>query len=221
MRKVKYYLREISDPSIIQYGPPRTGSTLLWNVLRAVCHEKDVQRCHRLSRFRKSVFCRSPIIVSVRNPIDCISSSIQRFEKVPSNEVLNEQLAMYERNGIWDLLEVKNKSNALIMKYENFYQDWDYIFSKIEGFLQIKISDNLKKECIDNFSIEQVEKKSKALGSFSNYDKNDFIHGKHISEYKGKVGHGEEYLPAELVEKIYTKFKVIFDEFGYSKPVVI
>ena len=58
---------------------------------------------HRLSKFEKN-YRSAPVVVSIRNPLDSISSSIQRYGKDPTDEVIKEQIQEYEKEGLWDIL---------------------------------------------------------------------------------------------------------------------
>lgn len=208
--------KEFINPPLIQFGPPRTGSTLLWNILRTAYPNREVLKLHKLNHYQKSALCESCIVATIRNPLDFISSSIQRYEKEPTIRVIEQQLDEYERLGIWDLLELENNPRAIVLKYEDFIFDWDHAYRKIEDFLGEGISDESKKACLEKYSIEAVEKKAVSLGSFSNYDREDHIHGKHISKFRGKIGYYSEYLNEDMINKIYNRFTVIFSEFGYE-----
>ena len=77
---LKERINYFAHPPIIQFSPPRTGSTLLWNTLRVCFPEREVKKVHRLSKFEKN-YRSAPIVASIRNPLDSISSSIQRYGK--------------------------------------------------------------------------------------------------------------------------------------------
>ena len=40
----------------------------------------------------------------------------------------------FEINGIWDVIEIQNNKNVLMLKYEDFVNDFDVIFNGIEKF---------------------------------------------------------------------------------------
>lgn len=218
IRQLKHHTKNFLIPPIVQFGPPRTGSTLLWNILRTVCLSQNVEKSHSLSVFQKSIFCKSQIVVSIRNPIDSISSSIQRFETTPTIEIIENQLDMFEQNGIWDVISIKNRPKVLILKYEKFAHDWTYMFSELERFLELTIKEETKEACIAEYNIDSVEKKARSLGAFANYDKVNHIHGKHISKFRGAVGYGKNYLNKQMIDRIYERFEIFFKEFGYDYP---
>jgi hypothetical protein len=136
----------------------------------------------------------------------------------PSLEVVERQLREFERNGMWDLLDLKGNPRALILKYEAFVNDWDHLFFNLEEFFEVRISERKKKECLSKYSINEVEKRARSLGSFSTYEKESQIHGRHISQFRGRVGYGVEFLSAEMIEMIYDRFRLIFEAFSYDDP---
>ena len=92
----------------------------------------------------------------------------------------------------------------------------EYMFAELEDFFKVSISDHLKSRVVEEFSLDEVKKKSESRGDFANYDKEDQIHGKHISQYSGASGYYKEYLGNEQIQLIYTHFKKVFDAFGYE-----
>ncbi|MEO1003955.1 MAG: sulfotransferase domain-containing protein [Cyanobacteria bacterium J06638_7] len=178
-------------------------------------------KSHRLSQYQtKEWFDTSKIICSIRNPCDAIASSLQRRSnnQAPSSASVKRQLEEFERFGIFDVVALHSNPNAMVLRYEDFYDNWDYLFSRIESFLQISISLGVRKRCMDELAIEVVEAKSRRLGGFSNYDKTDHIHGQHISQYRGQVGYGVDFLGREFSQQVYTRFQVVFEEFHYPTP---
>ena len=170
---------------------------------------------HRLSKFEKN-YRSAPVVASIRNPLDSISSSIQRYGKDPTDEVIKEQIQEYEKEGLWDILEIKNKSNVKILKYADFAFNFSLMFSELEEFFGKKIDAKLKKHVVKTYSINKVKEKSYDYGEFSNYDKENHIHGKHISKYSGASGYYSDFLERDQIEMVYRHFKDVFDAFGYE-----
>lgn len=209
--RVGYFL----NPPVIQFSPPRTGSTLLWNTLRICFPEREVHKAHRLGSFEKR-FRSAPIVSSIRNPLDSISSSIQRYGKEPTDEVVRQQIQEYDGEGMWDIFEIQNKPNVKILKYEKFAFDFDYMFAELESFFEQEIPAELKRQVVDEFSLDKVKKKSESRGEFANYNKEDQIHGQHISKFSGASGYYKEFLSSDQIESIHKHFKDVFDAFDYE-----
>lgn len=210
--------QELVSPSTIQFSPPRTGSTLVWNLLRLAFPERRVLKQHRLSTFQRSRLYRSPIVCSVRNPLDSIASSLERYQQQPTDQIIDEQIAMYEHQGLWQTLELIDNPRASVLRYEDFVNDWPYLFSAIESALGKTISPSAIRECYDRFSIDVVESRCKQLGHFDNYDPVDHIHGCHISQYRGRVNYFDRVLTHEMTVKIYEHFQPVFAAFDYPRP---
>ena len=69
---------------------------------------------------------------------------------------------------------------------------------------------------VETCSIGKVKEKSDSYGEFSNYDKEDHIHGKHISKHSGASGYYSDFLERDLIEMVYRHLKDVFDAFGYE-----
>jgi len=213
--KLKARVGYFVSPPIIQFSPPRTGSTLLWNTIRVCFPDKEVKKSHKLGKFEKK-YRNAPIVASIRNPLDSISSSIQRYGRQPTEDVVRQQIKEYENQGMWDILEIRNKPKVKILRYEDFAFDFKFMFSELEEFFQTPIPETLKTEVNERYSIDKVKKKSEDYGDFANYDKEDQIHGKHISQYSGASGYYKDYLGEDQIQLVYTHFKEVFDAFGYE-----
>jgi len=211
LKKINYFL----NPPIIQFSPPRTGSTLLWNTLRVCLPKREVKKAHKLSAFEIR-FRSAPIVASIRNPLDSISSSIQRYGKDPTDEVVMQQIEEYERLGMWDILEIQNKPNVKILKYEEFAFDFTFMFRELEDFFQQPIPQQLKQQVIENYSIDKVKTKSDSRGEFTNFNKEDQIHGQHISKFSGASGYYMDFLSSKQIESIQKRFKPVLQAFDYA-----
>lgn len=207
----KYFI----NPPIIQFSPPRTGSTLLWNVLRHVVPQRRVLKTHNLIAKYLKESNEVKIIISVRDPVDSISSSIQRYSQVPTHDVVVDHIKRFECHGIWQVLEVKDYSNVTILRYEDFAFDWAYLFESLETSLGCVINQDVQRFCVSNYRLERVAKKANELGDFGNIDSKDQIHGKHISDFRGRVGHGHENLSPEQIDLINESFRPYSEAFGY------
>lgn len=207
-------------PPLIQFSPPRTGSTLLWNILRVCLPSVQVVKQHTLTAYQKCFLNRSKIVSSVRNPLDAVASSIQRYDRYPSRKEVEHQIAQFKQNGIWDVLWAKRNSRALVLKYEDFVNDYNFIYDKLELFLGVRILQEHKDYIATEFSIDAVKRKSEKLKKFTNEDKDTHIHGQHISRFQGTVGYYHEYFDKPSVKLIYWHFREIFKEFNYEVPTL-
>lgn len=127
-----------------------------------------------------------------------------------------QQIEEYDRLGMWDILEIRNKRNVKILKYEEFAFNFEFMFSELEDFFHQSIPQALKQQVINDYSIDKVKGKADARGSFSNYNKEDQIHGQHISKFSGASGYYRYFLSPKQIETIQQRFKQVFEAFDYS-----
>ena len=96
-----------------------------------------------------------------------------------------------------NLKEWSNKRNILWLKYEDFFNNFDYIFTQLEDFFDIKISDEQRNHIISNYSLSTNKKRSKNFQNFSQYDVKSQIHGNHITS-NGQINKWNEIIPRNL-----------------------
>ena len=92
-----------------------------------------------------------------------------------------------------------NLENILLLRYEDFAQNQEYIATNLINFLSISYKRRLN-SIIKKFNIENVSKMSKKFDSFNEYDKKTHIHGNHISATKGSSVY--KYLDKEVINLI-------------------
>jgi len=86
----------------------------------------------------------------------------------------------------------------VITKFEDFYNNFNYIFDCLNDIFSVKIMIEKRKSLQEKYSIENVMKKVSKLNNFSETDEHNMFHGQHISEYKGQPGKWTQYVPLEL-----------------------
>jgi hypothetical protein len=198
-------INRLIGKTIVQFGPPRSGSTLVYNILRDVFPKKYIEKRHTYRHNDLKV----PVVVTYRHPLDCIASSIQRYELTPTDEVIEQQISEFEENGIWDVLAIKDNPNVLMLRYEEFVYDFEVIFNGIEKFFDIKIPLETRNVLTGRYQIEAVETIVEKMGTWAKYDKRTYWHGKHISRYKGVPFYYKEFFQADQIaylESVYKKF---------------
>lgn len=118
--------------SIIQFSPGRSGSTLIWNILKEFY--PNVLKVHNLRYSPNAKF-----ISTIRDPRDILKSRLLIYEKPITHENIDIEINLMIKHGLQDLLIIKGKTNVLVLKYENFWNNYDYIFDHLEQFLNINI----------------------------------------------------------------------------------
>ncbi len=208
-------LRDHLLSPVIQFGPPRTGSTLVWNAVRAICPELEVPKRHDLSFLHRSPLCRARFIATVRDPSDIIASMLGVSELTPTPEAVDSKIEELARQGMADAIWLRNHSRALILRYEDFYGDFDRLFTPIEGFLGKRAEASARKDFERRFSIDAVRERAEKLQSFDRFDPQDQIHGRHVSRQSGRPGYHHEVLDPASIARIRERFARFIDVFGY------
>ena len=197
---------------IIQYSPPRTGSTLVYNILRELFSHCKIQKTHNY----EDKFDAYPVVVTYRHPLDSIASSIQRYGRTPSDEEIRAQIREFDKTGIGDILKIRNQSNVLMLKYEEFYNRYDYIYDLLEKFFSIKIPADERKRLSDGYNMDAVKQMTQNFDDFRGYNKVTQLHGRHISEHKGETYYYKSYFSPAQIEYLKNVYKDILDAFDYK-----
>lgn len=166
---------------VIQFSPIRSGSTLVYNILKELFNSVSKQHNYGFTQNEK-------VVVTIRHPYNSIISSILRLNEEINDETLKKHTEDYLKNGGKDVLDLdENQQNICLLKYENFNKNYDYIFSELENKFLISIDTEVKNKINTNLSIENVIKLSQSFNDFSEYDINTHIHGNHISKNRGNT----------------------------------
>jgi hypothetical protein len=200
---------------IIQFGPPRTGSTLVWNALRTAFPLASIPKRHHLNRLELASWFPAKIVCTVRNPLDAIASSIQRYQLEPTESVIDQQIREFDLNGMKEVVLLGSRRNTLILRYEEYVNNFEFLFDRIECFFDHPVDADTRARFQDRFSISAVQRKSDAMGDFANFDREDQIHGRHISKFKGRPGYYTEVLTELHVARIRNHFRNFFEIYGY------
>ncbi|MFZ5563940.1 MAG: sulfotransferase domain-containing protein [Thermodesulfobacteriota bacterium] len=211
VRKLGQAFQKAFGPrSIIQFSPPRSGSTLVFNILREVLPGRKIEKTHNYN----PKFSRHKVVVTFRHPLDSIASGIQRYGRTPSGKEIEVQIKEFSDGGIWDVLKIRHNPNVLMLKYEKFYNNFDYVFDNLETFLSIEINRETRKQILDKYNIEAVSERVQQFDGFQHFDAVTHWHGNHISPYKGGTDYYKKFFSQEQVDylkKVYREFLVAFD----------
>ena len=127
----------MDDPpnEIIQFSPIRSGSTLIYNLLRDIFPNSDVRKTHYMEKNPSTKY----IVSTYRNPLDIIASIHHAHDIIPTKTTI-EGTAIYMKNsGLMDFINVIDNNKILKLKYEDFYHNYNYIYDKFETYFKIRI----------------------------------------------------------------------------------
>lgn len=203
---------------ILQFSLPRSGSTLVYNILRELYPRHRIEKCHTLDRRN----LESTIVATYRNPADIVASLLLVSNSSVTDANIREQSILLNRQGIWDLLTIRNRSNMLLLRYEDFFDDFDVLFNNIENHFQIRISSEKRKELSTKYNRESVQAMTERYGDFSQYDSETQFHGRHISPFNGVPDFARQFLSNEQWNDVARYFSLFMEEMNYSgaKPAI-
>lgn len=216
-----------SDPVIIQYGFPGSGSTFMWQVLNSIF--TNVKKTHNCPEYSENY----KVVATIRDFRDILCTYFKRANlpiTKPSIDFLVNQHAtragsftdLYKVSEIWG-----DKDNILWLRYEDFFNNFDYIFNRVEEFFQIKLTDEQKEHAHKNYSLEANQERVKKADSLCKQqgaqgwlDKTwvpytvDGINGIHITG-NGSVGKWQYIIPEDLHGYVTEALKEPLKKYGY------
>ncbi len=212
---------------ILVCSPYRTGSTLLFNVLRFLFEdvrvlnqstfEKNVPnakvgKAHAIFSPKKHHF----IFIPVRNPLDACYSycRFQYKDKEVSETDLDKIVDDYiQKMTKADLLLQKHK-NVIALKYEDFAEDFDYLFDLIQAVFSIQVHEKDKCLIKKALSKENVAANIQKYKSYNKFDRSTHFHGNHI-DLTTTPTQRQEILKSRIHEKL-EPYEDLFERWGYT-----
>jgi len=195
---------------VIQYGIPRSGSTLIWQILNYLF--TDVTKTHNY------INTKLPVFITYRDFRDTIMSYWRIYnlnKKLTSEKELIKTINNYNHH--FDILEkYKSKNNTAWLKYELFYDNFNYIYDIIETLLNINIDDKEKDIIKNKFNVtNNLNISTQLKGHFDKtYDKITKLHANHIYN-KGKINNWKLILDNKLHLKYTELLYDILKEWNY------
>lgn len=173
---------------LIQKSMMRSGSTLLRLILGRTFNE---YKCFKNYEYRWPVMnthgyedltaLNPHLITAWRDPRD-VTVSLMRISKYSYSDDLKLQKVSNNIMAMFDnIRKVENEiNNKLILKYENFHNDFDFLFNILETTFNGVIDTELRNDIKENFSKESVKNFQSQFKDFSGHDPNTHIHGDHV-----------------------------------------
>lgn len=213
MRNFLKKVKRLDPFKIIQFSPVRSGSTLIFNILQEIFPNRYIKKEHGV----REKYKRYRMVVSYRNPLDCIVSSLTLRQVRPTLEILEERVRHFNQQGGEALLKVRNWDNVLLLKYENFVNDFEYIYENFEDYFNIVITQDMRSELTDKYKIDSVKKILPSGDDFhANYDEETKWHAKHISHYKGQPEYYKSFFSDDQIVYLEEMFEEYLRVFGYK-----
>ena len=172
--------------NIVQYSLPRTGSTVIRRLLYSLFPESEAPSQHPPLKHDSR---DSLIVSSCRHPLDILVSYIRVHTCEQGYELggIDENLLAHHAERIkklhyWYFEDLDHhRSHILQLKYEKFWNNYDYIFDNLETFFSIEIDNNKRHDIAQKCGIENSRKIQARLKDFSCVDEKTSLHGNHIA----------------------------------------
>lgn len=214
----------ITGKNIIQWSPPRSGSTLVWQILDYLfedpnytkykwTHPNIVQKTHTLDYSllnKPSHF----FVTTLRNPIDCMVSWMLVSKHPFTKESIDKNIAQYLN--YFSLLKlVESANNSIILRYDKFYNDNNVIYNAIEKAFGVEITKSMRETMNKKFSKDNNKKIADTMKDFDEVKKDSFIHGDHFNSTE--VSYWRQKIPKEFHVYVEQRFIGILNYFNYRQ----
>lgn len=214
-RTKQYNLKGYSH--ILVCTPYRTGSTLLYNILRFLFENENnvksraaylfpgkklheniiVYKSHSYPQDLKSTI----VISSIRNPVDACFSYLM-LKSIQNNEASIKRITETFISQLKDLEKFQDKyEDLVILNYEDFNDDFNFLLKEIENIFSIKIHKKDKGLIKRLFSKNNILKHTTS-NNIGIYDKYTLFHRNHI--YNNRISIESEQ---NIKDKFYNSLK--------------
>ncbi|MEI8364792.1 MAG: sulfotransferase domain-containing protein [Parachlamydiaceae bacterium] len=214
----------------IVLSPYRTGSTFAFNILRFLfeseemkynlCWDKEIpQRKVYKRHYFEAEKAENIIVYTVRNPLDACFSAYRvslGIDKTKQNLDDNIRDLVTHQMSLWYEFEpiLSSPYIFLLLRYEDFVNNIDHVFEKLESFFCIVIAEQDKALLREALSKENVAENVKEFKEFDQTDPYSLLHGYHIE--LGGMSNGERRRVNRAILRELTKHKRIIEKWGYA-----
>lgn len=199
--------------NIVTCGIPRSGSTLVWQILQSVYPDFKILKTHPDTWKPDG----SVVVSSIRYPHDVSASLLRvrlsRFKK--PIEINDDDVVTVLRRtklNFDNLKDILIGPSTPVLKYEDFYNDYNIIFEMIQKYFNINIPEKIQNQISKKFNIRENKKRADTLPSFNEVDKYK-IHGDHIGHVV--PGYWKYYFPEKYIEQVKEECNIIAKDWGY------
>lgn len=222
--------RADSERVIISYGFPGSGSTLMWQILDFLFG--NVKKTARCPIYRDNTY----VVATVRDFRDILCTYLVRTNRAVSRESIDQLVSsVAQAAGVFAELDLVTDTwkaadgRLLWMRYEDFFDNYEYIFEQLTGFLQRSICAGEKREIITRFNHETNRTRAKKAHDLTAMDNSkerlemewhgyvvevDGINAKHITS-DGTPGKWLRIIPEDLHDYVTELLREPLEKFGY------
>jgi hypothetical protein len=198
----------------------------MWQVLNSIF--KDTRKTHVCPEYNKSY----KIVATIRDFRDILCTYFKRVDLPITKESIDFIVNKLGQTSFKDLYKVSdtwtNREDILWMRYEEFFNNFDYVYSRIEQFFDVELTSEQKEYGREHYSLEANLERTRKADSLCNrsgsqgwLDKNwtqytvDGINGLHITG-EGCVGKWRHTIPEHLHEYVNEVLKEPLQKYDYK-----
>lgn len=210
---------KVAEGKVCHTSPGRCGSTLISQILRDLFGYENVVATDMLigeHHDRRVVIThrdfRQALVSHWR--VRCIQDdgTLEEGRKMTRKEVLEYIYKTRRLCGFMDK-NADDNPHALIMAYDKFYNNYEYIYDEFEKYFDIELPREERDRLTAEYSLEKNKERASKMTGFSKYD-DSMIHGRHI--YKDGKSSWKDYLDSEeLVDSITIALMPHLKRWGY------
>lgn len=213
---------------IVSYGFPGSGSTLIWQILEFLLG--NVKKTASCPIYRDNTY----VVATVRDFRDIVCTYLARTNMAVSRENIDRLVSsVAQAEGVFAELDLVTDTwkeadgKILWMRYEDFFNNYDYIFERVTGFLQRPISAEEKREVVARFNHESNRARAQKAASLTAVDEDkDWlemeyhsyvvggINAKHITS-DGTPGKWRRIIPEDLHDYVTELLLEPLEKFAY------
>jgi hypothetical protein len=173
---------------LVMCGIPRSGSTLVWQIVSEVTG-LTIEQTHPLYVRENGWNLRgTKLIITYRDPRD-LATSLYRVRLSRGGPGVGGEdglkCVIHRAKLYFDAARTFRGEGHLFLRYEDFVDDRSVVFAGIKELTGIDVAPDERARIVEKFSLEANRARAARLPDFNVIDKNG-IHGDHI----GPVVHG-------------------------------
>lgn len=209
--------------TILQYSIERSGSTLVTQMLMKLFPTIKIRKTHT---FNDNI--NYPIVSTYRDFRDVMVSQWRVSEDISLEDLDNGRIMCADEvkkflkilisriDEFNHMYEVYN-TNLIVLQYEKFINNYDYIFDELECFFNTTFDAQLRHEIIQYTNLDINIERAQKFKSFhnKNWDKTTLIHGLHIYK-RGQPGVWKQLVPSDQYEYVNSYLKKYLIQWGYE-----
>lgn len=202
---------------ILVFSVPRTGSTLIYNILKEVFGTGNIRAVHSFE------LPHDYIVIPFRDFRDSLVSwrtrdmkrkSRDPKEKMNFLELLNYIIWIKRYIRIQRRYEKLNKK-IVWLKYERFYNDYDYACDVVEDYFKIEINKKMRNQIKKKYSMSELKKVGLKVEGNKAHDEDTKVSKYHV--HTGTPNYWKEIIPKKYWFFTYLALRSDLLKYGYGR----